>query len=81
MKYTRVLTEQDLVAKLRDNESTAAFEIVDMDGNAILQITEDGALVTKSFNSALYLTTIAGYDAAKTQTLRNINGVFQWVDE
>ena len=27
------------------------------------------------------LTTYAGYDSTKTQVLKNINGVFTWVDE
>lgn len=28
-----------------------------------------------------YLTNISGYDATKTQTLKNINGTFTWVDD
>ena len=28
-----------------------------------------------------YLTSLAGYDATKTQTLKNVNGVFTWVDD
>lgn len=44
---------------------------IDFDPNNIVSKTELSA----------YLTTISGYDGTKTQVLKNINGVFTWVDE
>ena len=39
-------------------------------------------LVQATFNGIVnYLKTISGYDATKTQTLKNINGTFTWVDD
>lgn len=40
-------------------------------------LTNDSGFITADS----FLKNIPGYDAAKTQTLKNINGTFTWVDD
>ncbi len=46
--------------------------------NTMKIITSSGE---KTLATTDYLTTITGYDATKTQVLKNVNGTFTWVDE
>lgn len=48
-------------------------KLADMDGD-IVEIQTGLAANT-------YLTAIQGYDATKTQVLKHVNGVLQWVEE
>lgn len=48
-------------------------KIADLDG--------DIASVQANLEAHTYLTSIQGYDATKTQVLKNVNGTLQWVEE
>lgn len=44
-------------------------------------IEYDATKIVSQTQLANYLKTISGYDATKTQTLKNVNGTFTWVDD
>lgn len=52
---------------------TITTKLANLDGD-IVEIQTDLAANT-------HLTTIQGYNATKTQVLKNVNGVLQWVEE
>lgn len=41
----------------------------------------DIANIQADLEAHTYLTSIQGYDATKTQVLKNVNGTLQWVEE
>jgi len=52
-------------------DSLGGREDIDYDASEVVSKTE----------LANYLTTITGYDASKTQTLKNVSGTLTWVDD
>lgn len=48
-------------------------KLADLDGD-IIEVQTD-------LEANTYLTAIQGYDATKTQVLKNVNGTLQWVEE
>lgn len=46
----------------------------------LMELKTDGTLLLNG-NPVAVLSTLTGYDATKTQTLKNINGTFTWVDD
>ena len=46
----------------------------------LMELKTDGRLFLNG-NPVAVLVTLTGYDATKTQTLKNINGTFTWVDD
>lgn len=50
------------------------------DNHNLMELKTDGRLFLNG-NPVAVLATLTGYDATKTQTLKNINGTFTWVDE
>lgn len=52
-------------------------------GREDIEYAADQVVSQDQLQTALstFLSSISGYDATKTQTLKNVNGVFQWVDD
>lgn len=46
----------------------------------LMELKTDGTLLLNG-NPVAVLSTLTGYDATKTQTLKNVNGTFTWVDD
>ena len=47
----------------------------------IADLDRDIASVQANLEAHTYLKSIQGYDATKTQVLKNVNGTLQWVEE
>jgi len=56
-------------------DSLGGREDIEYDATAIVSQTQLAQALST------FLSSISGYDATKTQTLKNVNGVFQWVDD
>jgi len=52
-------------------------------GREDIEYAADQVVSQEQLQTALstFLSSISGYDATKTQTLKNVSGVFQWVDD
>jgi hypothetical protein len=50
------------------------------DRHNLIELKTDGRLFLNG-NPVAVLVTLTGYDATKTQTLKNVNGTFTWVDD
>lgn len=70
--------------KYNISSADTAFSIGDGapngDNHNLMELKTDGRLLLNG-NPVAVLATLTGYDATKTQTLKNINGTFTWVDE
>lgn len=85
-KYTNELGVQNIIASQKDCCCTTRYDAVSSrNTNQVLTTDNTEAYTPKNdYNPAPKkyvddkLTTITGYDATKTQTLKNINGVLTW---
>ena len=72
--------------KYNISSADTAFSIGDGTGigenprHNLMELKTDGRLLLNG-NPVAVLSTLTGYDATKTQTLKNINGTFTWVDD
>ncbi len=72
--------------KYNQTNADTAFSIGDGSGwgatpnHNLMELKTDGRLLLNG-NPVAVLTILTGYDATKTQTLKNINGTFTWVDD
>ncbi len=70
--------------KYNISSADTAFSIGDGapngDNHNLMELKTDGRLLLNG-NPVAVLTILTGYDATKTQTLKNINGTFTWVDD
>ena len=63
---------------LQDELDHEKIRALNAENNLALRLSADEAIIeTKADN----LTQISGYDATKVQSLKNINGTIQWVDD
>lgn len=60
-------------------KSTSA-KIANLDGD-VVEVQTDLESLQQSVESLEAVKSITGYDASKTQVLKNINGTLTWVDE
>ena len=60
-------------AKLSTLLHKTSASIANLDGDIVKMQTD--------LEAHTYLKNIAGYDASKTQVLKNVNGILQWVEE
>jgi hypothetical protein len=70
--------------KFNQSNADTAFSIGDGTSNSdkhnLMELKTDGTLFLNG-KAVLVPEAITGYDATKTQTLKNINGTFTWVDD
>lgn len=72
--------------KYNVSNADTAFSIGDGTGTGatpnhnLVELKTDGRLLLNG-NPVAVLSALSGYDATKTQTLKNINGTFTWVDD
>ena len=70
--------------KFNQSNADTAFSIgdgtSDSDRHNLMELKTDGKLLLNG-NAALVPEAVTGYDAAKTQVLKNINGTLMWVDD
>jgi hypothetical protein len=70
--------------KFNQSNADTAFSIgdgtSDNDRHNLMELKTDGALLLNG-NAVIVPEVVTGYDATKTQTLKNINGALMWVND
>lgn len=71
------------IGKYNQSNANTVFSFGDGTSSAphnLMELKTNGTLLLNG-NPVAVLSTLTGYDATKTQTLKNVNGTFTWVDD
>jgi hypothetical protein len=72
------------LGKLNQSNADTVFSIGNgtssSDRHNLMELKTDGTMLLNG-KAVLVPEAVTGYDATKTQVLKNINGTFTWVDE